>query len=67
MNSYQKIEKSFEKKFIKKRLIKKPEAKVKSVNPTKFVTKGLVKQQLVTKGRTGYFNKEMMEEAKWLS
>lgn len=49
-----------------KKILKKPIAKLKGIDSEKFITKGLVKQALVREGKTGYFNKELMEEAKWL-
>jgi hypothetical protein len=57
-----KVKKRKEKKFIKK-----PKAKLPSVDPKKFITKGLGHTPLVGEGRTGYFNQEMMGERKWLS
>ena len=56
-----------EKESKKKRILSKPKAKLPSTDPKKFLTHGLERQSLVREGRTGYFNKEMMEEAKWLS
>lgn len=55
------------KSLIKGKLLKKPQAKLPSVSPKKFITSGLGHNSLVKEGRTGYFNKEMMEETKWLS
>jgi hypothetical protein len=50
-----------------KRLLKKPQAKLPSTDPKKFITKGMGKQSLVKEGRTGYFNEEYMEEKiNWL-
>jgi hypothetical protein len=46
-------------------ILQKPTAKLPSTDPKKFVTSGLGRPSLVREGRTGYFNKEMMEEAKW--
>ena len=53
--------------LFKGKFLKKPKAKLPSTDPKKFITEGLGKQSLVREGRTGYFNEEMMEEAKWLS
>jgi hypothetical protein len=50
-----------------KKFLKKPTQKLPSTDPKKFITRGLGRQSLVREGRTGYFNEEMMEEAKWLS
>ncbi len=62
-----KKKKSKKKGLFKGKFLKKPTVKVPSVDPKKFITKGLGHQGLVKEGRTGYFNKEMMEETKWLS
>ncbi len=55
------------KRLFGQKLLKKPTAKVPSVNPQRFISKDSARQSLVREGRTGYFNQEMMEEAKWLS
>jgi len=60
-----------QKKKVKKGLLKgpkKPKAKLPSTDPKKFISQGLVKQPLVKKEKTGYFDTEYMEEKiRWLS
>ena len=56
------------KKKYKKKLLKKPKAKMPSIDPKRFITSGLGKQELVSEGRTGYFNEEYIKEKQnWLS
>jgi hypothetical protein len=53
--------------ILEKKILKKPQAKLPSTDPKKFITKGMGKQSLVKEGRTGYFNEEYMEEKiNWL-
>lgn len=59
--------KKSKKGFLKGHLLKKPTTKIPSVSPKKFITQGGGNQSLVREGKTGYFNEEYMEEAKWLS
>lgn len=55
-------------KKYKGKLLKKPKAKLPSVNPKTFVTRGENGRALVRKGRTGYFKEEYIREnQKWLS
>ena len=56
-----------EKRLLSGKLLKKPKAKLPSTDPKGFITRGLGKPKMVSEGRTGYFNSEMMEETKWLS
>ncbi len=66
--SNKKREKKEKKKgLFKGKILKKPTVKPPSVDPKKFITQGAGHQALVKEGRSGYFNKEMMEETKWLS
>jgi hypothetical protein len=57
-----------EKGVFSKKLLKKPEAKLPSTDPKRFITSGMGRPSLVREGRTGYFDEEYMEEKiKWLS
>ena len=49
------------------KILKKPKAKIRSVDPKKAITQGMGKRALVSEGRTGYFKKEYVKESKWLS
>ena len=50
------------------KLLKKPKAKLPSTDPKRFITSGLGKQELVSEGKTGYFNEEYIKEKQnWLS
>jgi hypothetical protein len=53
-------------KITKGKILKKPTQKLPSYDSKRILLKG-EKKALVTEGRTGYFNKELMEEVKWLS
>ena len=48
-------------------ILKKPTTKLPSVSARKAIVSGDDRQRLVNPGRTGYFNKELMEEARWLN
>ncbi len=61
------LKKKTKKGVFKGKFIKKPKTKIQGVNPQRFISKDSARQSLVREGRTGYFNQEMMEEAKWLS
>ena len=50
----------------KRTILKKPKAKLPSVNPSKFI-QSKVNHSLVKEGRTGYFNEEYEREIKWLA
>ncbi|GBE19372.1 hypothetical protein BMS3Abin17_00095 [archaeon BMS3Abin17] len=54
--------------FVKKPLLRRPKAVlIKKLDPVQAAIKaGQGKTKFVKEGRTGYFNEEMMEEAKWL-
>jgi len=47
-------------------ILKTPTQKLPSYDAKKIIMKG-ERQSLVREGRTGFFNKEMVEETKWLS
>jgi hypothetical protein len=47
-------------------ILKTPTQKLPSYDAKKIIMKG-ERQVLVREGRTGFFNRELMEEAKWLS
>lgn len=55
-------------KTYKEKLLKKPEAKLPSVDPKRFVSTGEGDRKLVRKGEYGFFKrKEVKEKQKWLS
>ncbi len=62
-----KNKKDKKKGLFKGNLLKKPSVKLPSIDPKRFITHGAGHQSLVKEGRSGYFNKEMMEETKWLN
>lgn len=64
-SKFEKLGGSVARKF-KKIKKTKPTAKIKGINPEKFITKGLGKPVLVREGKTGYFNEEYVGETKWL-
>lgn len=52
----------------KGKILRKPKAKITSINPERFITKGLGDTPLVKKGKVGYIEEEMIEEkVKWMS
>jgi hypothetical protein len=52
---------------LSKKLLKKPTAKLPKVSARKAIVSGDDRQRLVREGRTGYFQEELMEEARWLN
>jgi hypothetical protein len=54
------------KKLLGQKILKKPKVTLKKISAEKIILKN-GNQALVKEGRTGFFNKEMVEETKWLS
>ena len=48
-----------------KKFLTKPKAKIKEIDPKKFIISN-EKESLVKSGRTGYFHPEEIGESKWL-
>jgi hypothetical protein len=52
-------------RLLKERLLTKPTAKIKKIDPKRFIASG-GRESLVKSGRTGYFHPEEIGESKWL-
>jgi hypothetical protein len=50
-----------------KKILRKPQASIKKINPGRFLTRGQPQSRLVSKGKTGQFAREVAREIKWLS